>query len=128
MENDKKNRKNGGLTDETVEAVLLSGGDELLENKLLAELEQEKISVNTSKNCKKIIITDFSELPESLVFAENSMYKLFNRVTKCEFFVTGADVERKIGQDDILFNKVKNRSIKAFCVDDNIITFYQAIV
>jgi len=123
-----QNKANGGLADETVEAVLLSGGDKMLEEKLINELKQEKDKIEAQKHKRKTVITDFSALPENCVFSEKAFYRLFNRETEREFFINGIDLECRIGLNQAIFDKLKSRKMKAICIDNNIITFDRAEV
>ena len=118
--------QNGGLNSESVEAAVLCGSDEAIQDKILAELEREKAQIAAEKEQKTITIENFAELPEALIFSDKAVYTLFNRDNKLEFFINGCEVERRIGQDEQLYNKLKNRAIKAFCVDNSVIKFSHA--
>ena len=121
-------KQNNGICREAAEASILkeSGGEQ--ERRLLAELEREERSRAQKLQEKPEVITDFSQLPEALVFSENAYYKLFNRETKTEFFINGRVLEGKIGLDSTLYEQVKSRTVKAFAIGNQIVAFYRACV
>ena len=123
-------KPNQGLDDNVIESALLlcsdKGGQENLKEEL--KREREKLAELRSAPPEKVVISEFSKLDESLVFSEKAHYSLFNRDTKCEFFINGKELERRIGIDDTLFDKLKNRKIDTISVDNSIISFYKAVV
>ena len=120
-------RPNCGLSSDAVEAVMLAGIAENVEQQLTAELQAAKQQARRDNSAPELI-TDFDKLPPELVFSSQSVYKLYNRDNGLEFLIDGKNLEARIGLDDALYNKLKSRSVKVFNLDNAIISFLQASI
>lgn len=98
-------------------------GEDVLEQRVLQEFQAQEERKLAQSAASPRLITEFAELDETHVFSEFAHYKLLNRDTQAEFFITGKMLESKIGQDAALYEKVKRRAVKAFCVGNQIVKF-----
>ena len=114
-------KPNSGLNSATVDSLVLGLKREEAEDELLDELAKAK----SAQAAEVDIIYDFSDVPETQVYSEFAKYKLFKRESKREFYINGKTLESRIGLDSALFEKVKKRERKAFCVGDDIVVFYK---
>lgn len=126
-------KPNQGLDNSVIESALLLGSDKCVQENLKEELKRElKLELEKLEELgsppEKTAITEFGKLDENLVFSEKAHYSLFNRDTKRSFFINGRELERRIGIDDALFDKLKARKIDTFEVDNSIISFFRAVV
>ena len=121
-----KKLSNNGICREAAESSILQEKGPARELRLLAEWEQAALLKSRSSDPEIDIITEFDRLPSNRVFSENTYYNLFNRANKMEFVINGRVLEGKIGLDSVLYEQVKNRSVKVFEVDGQIVRFYQA--
>ena len=116
-------KPNGGMNSAAVDSLILGLKTETTEDELLNELEQAKTGTPAGVN----IIYDFRDVPENRVYSEAAKYKLFKRTSKREFYINGRMLESRVGLDSALFDKIKKRDRKAFCVGDDIVVFYQYV-
>lgn len=119
-------KENNGLDAKAVESVVFGCQSENNEDALLQEIAKVKDSGEVLQ--KTELETDFSKVPQLLVFSELSTFKLYKRASKREFYINGKMLESRIGLDYKLYEKVKSRSSSAFCVGDDIVVFYSAKV
>lgn len=121
-------KQNKGICSQQAEEIILKGSDKLVEQRVLARMEEnEKIS--NEQNTKSFEYkTEFSQLSADEVFSEYAHYKLFNPDTRREFFIDGKALESKIGLDTVLYDKLKNRSIMAFELGEYLIKFVRCKV
>ena len=116
---------NSGMGANDVESIVFGSASEQKEDALLQELERAE-SEKKSALAPSNIINDFASVPESLVFSESTTYRLFRRSTKRDYFINGKMLEARIGLDNALYQKVKSRTARAFCVGDYIAVFISA--
>ncbi len=116
-------KPNSGMNSATVDSLVLGLKLETTEDELLNELAQAKTTMPAEAN----IIYEFCNVPENRVYSEAAKYKLFKRATKREFYINGRMLESRVGLDSALFDKIKKRDRKAFCVGEDIVVFYQYV-
>lgn len=116
---------NAGIGANDVESIVFGSCSAQKEDELLLELERAELEKKSA--CAEFnVVSDFSLVPENLVFSEFSTYRLFRRSTKRDYFINGKMLEARIGLDNALYQKVKNRTARAFCVGDYIAVFISA--
>lgn len=111
-----------------IEDMLLSNSslDELIRQKINDEIGSEiakaKEAIPTSE------ITDFKDLPIDMTFSNAVAYYVFNRNTKQESYITGAQAETLLGVQSQTRQKLLNRKIDCFLTDDYYVKFHKASV
>lgn len=91
-----------------------------IEKEFMADLEKAK------EKPKKKVYTDIKDLPKSMIFSKNSVFRYFNRNTKCETFINGIQAEALIGlQNQVRENMLKG-NLSAFTTDDAYVKFDKA--
>ncbi len=111
---------NRGMDANAVESLVFGCQDEPTEDALLMEFER---SAAATKDGGANFIFEFDNVPQALVFSEFATYKLLKRKTRRVFYINGKSLESRIGLDNALYEQVKTRTRKAFCVGDDIIAF-----
>lgn len=91
-----------------------------IEKEFLADLEKSK-----EKPSKKVY-TDIKDLPREKIFAKDTVYRYFNRNTKCESFINGIQAEALIGLQNHVREKMLKGELSAFTTDDAYIKFDKA--
>lgn len=119
-ENVMKNKEND------IEQMLLNGAslDDLIKMKFEKEFKEE-LEKSKQKPEKKVY-TDISEVPKNLIFSKSSVYKLFNRNTKCETYIDGVQAEALIGIQNNIREKMLEGALNAFVTDDAYVKFEKA--
>ncbi len=91
-----------------------------IEKEFMADLEKAK------EKPKKKVYTDIKDLPKSMIFSKNSVFRYFNRNTKCETFINGIQAEALIGlQNQVRENMLKG-NLSAFTTDNAYVKFDKA--
>jgi len=109
-----------------IEEMLLTGAslDDLIRMKMEAEFKDEIEKAKMSKNSpKKRIYTEIKDVPKSLIFSKQAVYKLFNRNTKQETFINGVQAEALIGLQNNVRTKFLNGEMSAFSTDEAYVKF-----
>ena len=91
-----------------------------IEKEFLADLEKSK------EKPKKKVYTDIKDLPREKIFAKDTVYRYFNRNTKCESFINGIQAEALIGLQNHIREKKLKGDLSAFTTDDAYIKFDKA--
>lgn len=106
----------------------------LLKNASLEELIKMKIEkefMDDLKNSKEVpktkVYTDIKELPKEKIFSKESVFKYFNRNTKCESFINGIQAEALIGIQNNIREKMLKGELSAFTTDEAYIKFEKAV-
>ncbi|MFR1671780.1 MAG: hypothetical protein ACLSWI_02420 [Candidatus Gastranaerophilaceae bacterium] len=109
-----------------IEQMLLNGAslDDLIKMKFEKEFKEE-LEKSKQKPEKKVY-TDISEVPKNLIFSKSSVYKLFNRNTKCETYIDGVQAEALIGIQNNIRDKMLEGALNAFVTDDAYVKFEKA--
>lgn len=95
--------------------------DELIKMKMEEELQ---IEIDKSKEkLEKQVITAISQVPTHLIFSKQSVYKIFNRVTKTETYINGLQAEAMLGLQTAIRGKIKAGEMDAFSTDTAYIKF-----
>lgn len=106
----------------------------LLNNKSLDELIKMRIEKEFMDDLKKSKekpqkreYTDIKDLPKDKIFSKYSVFRCFNRNTKCETFVNGIQADALIGIQDAVRKKMLEGELNAFTTDDLYIKFEKAV-
>ena len=118
--NDKKMKQNDA------EQMLLNNAslDDLIKMKIekefMADLEKAK------QKPQKKVYTDIKYLPKEKIFSKDSVFKYFNRNTKCESFINGIQAEALIGLQNNVRQSMLKGELSAFTTDDAYVKFDKA--
>ncbi len=91
-----------------------------IEKEFMTDLEKSK-----QKPLKKTY-TNIKDLPKEKIFSKNSVFRCFNRSTKCESFINGIQAEALIGVQNGIREKMLKGELSAFTTDDAYIKFEKA--
>lgn len=95
--------------------------DELIKLKMEEELQ---IEIDKSKEkSEKQVITDISKVQTSLIFSKQSVFRIFNRITKVETFINGLQAEAMLGMQTAIRGKIKAGEMDAFSTDTAYVKF-----
>lgn len=111
---------NRGMDSNAVESLVFGVQNEPPEDALLLEFE---CSGSAAEVGGVSFIFEFDKVPQELVFSEFATYKLLKRKTRRIFYINGKNLESRIGLDNALYEQVRTRARKAFCVGEDIIAF-----
>src|SRR5574344_1925691 len=106
-----------------IDEILLTSTsiDEIIKSKMEEEIKNAQIEKNKKLSDK--IITDIKLVPQNLIFAKCSIFKVFNRENRTISFVNGIQAEAMIGMQKSLYEKVKQGLIKTFTTEKEYIQF-----
>lgn len=112
--------------EENIEQMLLEGAslDDLIKMKIEKEFKQE-IDKSKQKPEKKVY-TDISKTPRKLIFSKSALYKVFNRISKCETYIDGVQAEALIGIQNNVREKMLEGSLCAFTTEEAYVKFEKA--
>jgi len=111
---------NRGMDSNAVESLVFGVQNEPPEDALLLEFER---SGSAAEVGGVSFIFEFDKVPQELVFSEFATYKLLKRKTRRIFYINGKNLESRIGLDNALYEQVRTRARKAFCVGEDVIAF-----
>ena len=77
---------------------------------------------------KKREYTDIKDVPKDKIFSKSSVFRCFNRNTKCETFINGVQADAYIGIQDAVRKKILSGELSAFTTDDAYIKFEKAVL
>lgn len=107
----------------------------LLNNASLEDLIKMKIEKEFMDNVKKsgtkskmVTYKDIKNLPREKIFSKESVFRYFNRNTKCETFINGIQAEALIGIQNHIREKMLNGELSAFTTDDAYVKFEKAVI
>lgn len=111
-----------------VEQMLLNNAS--LEDLIKMKIEKEFMAdlENAKHKPQKKVYTEIKDVPKDIIFSKNSIYKYFNRNTKCESFISGVQAEALIGLQNNVREKMYKGKLSAFTTDDAYIKFEKAEV
>lgn len=96
--------------------------DKLIEQKIENEIKQE---IEDSQKIKEVrIIKNFAEVPKDRVFDNAATYKVFNRKTKKESFITGPQAESLIGLNASLRDDLEKGYVDNFTINEYYVRFH----
>lgn len=95
--------------------------DDLIKMKMEEELKAEFAKANEIP--KKQIITDISKVPMGLIFSKQSVYRIFNRISKTETYINGLQAESMLGLQNSIREKVRTGQMDAFSTGDAYVKF-----
>lgn len=105
----------------------------LLNNASLDELIKMRIEREFMEDLKKSKekpekheYTNVKDVPKDKIFSKASVFRCFNRNTKCETFVNGIQADALIGIQDAVRKKMLAGELSAFTTDDSYIKFEKA--
>jgi len=111
----------------------MTNDEELLLGKSIDELIKMKIEQefmtelqNSKEKPKKKIITDIKNMPKEKIFSKESVFKCFNRETKCESCINGIQAEAMIGTQNNIRQKMLNGELSAFTTENAYVKFEKA--
>ena len=109
--------------------------DMLLNNASLDELIKMRIEKEFLEDLKKAKekpkkreYTDIKDVPKDKIFSKSSVFRCFNRNTKCETFINGVQADAYIGIQDVVRKKMLDGELSAFTTDDTYIKFEKAVL
>lgn len=91
-----------------------------IEKEFMADLEKAK-----QKPHKKVY-TNIKDVSREMIFSKNSVYRYFNRNTKCESFINGIQAEALIGLQNSVRQSMLKGELSAFTTDDAYVKFEKA--
>lgn len=98
--------------------------DDLIKMKIEQEFMQD-LRISKEKPKKKVVF-ELKDLPKEKIFSKDSVYRYFNRNTKCETFINGIQAEALIGTQNQIREKMSKGELSAFTTDDAYIKFEKA--
>lgn len=110
-----------------VEEMLLNNAslDDLIKMKIEKEFMED---LKKSKEVpQKKTYTDIKLLPKEKIFSKYSVFRYFNRNTKCESFINGIQAEALTGTQYHIREKIAKGELNAFTTDDAYIKFEKAV-
>lgn len=91
-----------------------------IEQEFRSDLEKAKLKP------QKKVCTNIKDLPKEVIFSKNSVYRYFNRNTKCESFINGIQAEALIGIQNNIREKILKGELSAFTTNDAYVKFEKA--
>lgn len=119
-------RKDKKMKQNDAEQMLLNNAslDDLIKMKIekefMADLEKAK------QKPQKKVYTNIKDIPREMIFSKNSVYRYFNRNTKCESFINGIQAEALIGLQNNVRQSMLKGELSAFTTDDAYVKFDKA--
>lgn len=105
----------------------------LLKNASLEDLIKMKIEKEFMEDLKKSqdepkakVYTEIKDLPREKIFSKDSVFRCFNRNSKCETFINGIQAEALIGIQNSIREKILKGELSAFTTDDAYVKFEKA--
>lgn len=109
--------------EEDIEQMLLNNAS--LDDLIKAKIEKEFIdaAAKSKKKIEKVTITDISKVPQKFVFSKEAVFKLFNKNTKSETFISGIQAEALLGVQSSVRKRMLKGETSSFATDDAYIKF-----
>lgn len=108
--------------------------ERLLNNASLDDLIKMKIEKEFIEDLKKSkekippkVYTNIKDIPSDKVFSKVSVFRYFNRKTKCETFVNGIQVDALIGIQNNIREKMLKGELNAFTTETAYVKFEKAV-
>lgn len=108
--------------------------ERLLNNASLDELIKMKIEKEFMEDMKKSkekiptkTYTNIKDLPSDKIFSKFSVFRYFNRNTKCETFVNGIQADALIGIQNNVREKMLKGELNAFTTETAYVKFEKAV-
>lgn len=106
----------------------------LLNNASLEDLIKMKIEKEFMNDMKKSapqvkkVIADIKDVPSDRIFSKESVFRYYNRNSKCKTFINGVQAEALIGVQNQVRERILRGELDAFATDDAYIKFEKAVV
>ena len=95
--------------------------DELIKIKMEQEIKHEFDKSNKKTATK--LVTDISKVPPELIFSKKSVFKMFNRISKSETYLSGIQAEAMLGLQASVRDKMNLGLTDAFSTEDAYVKF-----
>lgn len=96
--------------------------EKLIERKIENEIKSEIDEAN--KNREVILVKELNQVPKGKTFSLNSTYKVFNRKTKKESFINGAQADSLLGLNQSVRDDIESGYVDNFTVNEYYIRFH----
>jgi len=109
--------------DNELEQMLLSKTslDDLIkkkiENEFLSELEKSKVKPTVKR------VDNIALVPKNLIFSAKSVFKVFNRNTRTESYISGLQAEALLGLQNAVREQIAKGECSAFATNDAYVKF-----
>ena len=100
-----------------------------LDDLIKMKIEKEFIE-DLKKSKEKIppkVYTNIKDIPSDKVFSKVSVFRYFNRKTKCETFVNGIQADALIGIQNNIREKMLKGELNAFTTETAYVKFEKAV-
>ncbi len=106
-----------------IEDALISGKslDELIKIKMKEEMTN--VFSKIIQKAEKHRIYDIKKVPQSSIFAKNTVFKKFNKNNNTISYINGIQAEALLGLDEHTRKKLQNGEIEVFSTDDAFVKF-----
>lgn len=108
--------------------------ERLLNNASIEDLIKMKIEREFMEDLKKSkqkvlpkTYTDIKDVPQDKIFSKSSVFRYFNRNTKCETFVNGIQADALIGIQNNVREKMLKGQLDAFTTESAYVKFEKAV-
>lgn len=108
--------------------------ERLLNNASIEDLIKMKIEREFMEDLKKSkqkvlpkTYTDIKDVPQDKIFSKCSVFRYFNRNTKCETFVNGVQADALIGIQNNVREKMLKGQLDAFTTESAYVKFEKAV-
>ena len=108
--------------------------ERLLNNASIEDLIKMKIEREFMEDLKKSkqkvlpkTYTDIKDVPQDQIFSKCSVFRYFNRNTKCETFVNGIQADALIGIQNNVREKMLKGQLDAFTTESAYVKFEKAV-
>jgi hypothetical protein len=95
--------------------------DSIIEEKILNDIQNERIL--SKKSLKRLVETDFKNVPGEKIFSADVTYLVFNRITKRESYINGKAIDGLIGLNQDIRRALENKTRDSFSVDGYFVKF-----
>ena len=114
--------------DNDVEKMLLEGAslEDLIKMKIETEFCKQAEKLKQKK--EKVTYTDIAKVPRKYIFSKTSVFKVFNKNSKCESFINGVQAEALLGTQYSVREQILNGVLAAFVTEDAYVKFEKADV
>lgn len=114
--------------EDDIEKMLLEGAslEDLIKMKI--ETEFKNRTEQAKHKPQKVTYTEITKVPSKYVFSKDSVFKVFNKNSKCESFINGVQAEALIGTQYSVREQMLNGLLSAFVTEDAYVKFEKADV
>ena len=114
--------------DEDIEQMLLNNAS--LDDLIKVKIEKEFKEAQGKENLKpqQVTICDISKVPSELIFSKESVFKIFNKKTKIQTFISGLQAEALLGIQNSVREKMLRGKTASFATDDAYVKFEKVTI